>query len=73
VQVTTLAGNVRLTIPAGTQPEQVFRVAGRGMPMLKSPEQRGDLFVKVKLTLPRRLSEEQKTLLQKAAQLQKPS
>ena len=73
VQVPTLAGNVRLTIPAGTQADQVFRVAGRGMPLLKSTEKRGDLLVKVRLTLPRQLSDEQKTLLKKAAQLQKPS
>jgi len=72
VQVPTLSGNVRLTIPAGTQPEQVFRVTGRGMPVLKSPGKNGDLLVKVKVSVPRRLTEEQKTLLQKASQLQKP-
>lgn len=73
VEVHTLAGKLRLTIPAGTQPEQVFRLAGRGMPALKSPDKKGDLFVKVKLTLPRHLTEEQQTLLQRVAQLQKTS
>ena len=38
VEVRTCSGKVVLTIPAGTQPEQVFRVAGRGLPLLKRPE-----------------------------------
>jgi curved DNA-binding protein len=71
VEVPTLAGKLRLTIPAGTQPDQVFRLAGRGMPVLKSPDKKGDLFVKVKLTVPRHLTEEQQTLLQQAARFTK--
>jgi DnaJ-class molecular chaperone len=71
VEVPTLAGKLRLTIPAGTQPEQVFRLAGRGMPILKSPDKKGDLFVKVKLTVPRHLTDEQRTLLQQAVRLTK--
>jgi curved DNA-binding protein len=71
VEVPTMTGRVKLTIPAGTQPEQKFRVAGRGMPLLKDPEARGDLFVQVKVRLPRHLSAEQKALLEKARSLQK--
>jgi curved DNA-binding protein len=67
-EVKTLSGKVLLTIPQGTQPDQVFRVAGRGMPQLKSPETRGDLYVRVKLQVPRQLSERQKSLLEEAAQ-----
>ena len=63
VEVATMTGKVMLTIPAGTQPEQLFRLAGRGMPHLKDPEQKGDLFVRVKVRIPRNLSAEQKTLL----------
>ncbi len=37
VEVKTLSGKVVLTIPAGTQPDQVFRVAGRGMSVLNAP------------------------------------
>ncbi len=39
--VQTLDGQVTLKIPAGTQPEQVFRLAGRGMPRLKSSSGQG--------------------------------
>ena len=63
VEVETMTGKVKLTIPAGTQPEQLFRLAGRGMPHLKDAEQKGDLFVRVKVRIPRNLSAEQKTLL----------
>jgi curved DNA-binding protein len=71
VEVPTLNGKVRLTIPAGTQPDQVFRLGGRGMPALKSPEKHGNLFVRVKVSLPRKLSDEQKSLLEQAAKLVK--
>jgi curved DNA-binding protein len=66
--VETLSGKVVLTIPPGTQPEQVFRLAGRGMPHLKNPQARGDLFVLIKVQVPRQLSEKQKKLLEEASQ-----
>ena len=67
VEVKTLAGKVLLTIPPGTQPEQVFRVAGRGMPLLKDPGTKGDLYVLVKVQIPRGLSAKQKALLEQAS------
>lgn len=66
VEVETPEGKVKLKIPAGTQPEQVFRLAGRGMPRLKSA-QKGDLFVRVKVKIPKNLSSKQKALLEEAA------
>ncbi len=65
-QVDTMEGPVTLKIPAGTQPEQVFRLAGRGMPRLKSSQGKGDLFVRVKVHVPKDLSDQQKALLQQA-------
>ncbi len=65
-EVKTLAGKVVLTIPAGTQPDQVFRVAGRGMPVLKRPEAKGDLYVHVSVQIPRQLTAKQKSLLEAA-------
>jgi curved DNA-binding protein len=69
VAVHTVDGEVTLKIPAGTQPEQVFRLAGRGMPRLRSPQSRGDLFVRVKVRVPRDLTARQKELLAEAARL----
>ena len=69
VQVKTLSGNVVLTIPAGTQPEQVFRVTGRGMPVLKHPQATGDLYVHLKVQIPRQLTANQRSLLSDLAKL----
>jgi curved DNA-binding protein len=71
VDVPTLGGKVHLKVPAGTQPDQVFRISGRGMPSSKSPQSKGDLFVKVKVIIPRNLTSEQKSLLEDAARKQK--
>jgi curved DNA-binding protein len=68
VEVKTLSGKVILTIPVGTQPEQVFRLSGRGMPQLKRPEIKGDLYVCVKVQIPRQLTDKQKSLLKQAAE-----
>jgi curved DNA-binding protein len=59
VDVETLAGRVLLTIPAGTQQGQTFRLAGKGMPHLKG-DGVGDLFVKVKVVLPGKLEGRQR-------------
>lgn len=68
-EVQTMNGKVKLTIPPGTQPEQVFRIAGRGMPNLKSPATKGDLFVRLKVEIPRYLSSKQRELLEEASKL----
>ncbi|MDH5613374.1 MAG: J domain-containing protein [Gammaproteobacteria bacterium] len=62
-KVQTIDGNISLSIPAGTQPEQVFRLSGRGMPNLRSPQSKGDLYVRVKVKIPKNLSDKQKELL----------
>jgi curved DNA-binding protein len=64
VTVNTLSGNVSLTIPPGTQPGQKFRLAGRGMPELKSPKTLGNLYVQVKVEIPKKLTDEQKRLFE---------
>ena len=68
-EVETMTGKVKLSIPAGTQPEQVFRIAGRGMPYLKSSNTKGDLFVRLKVEIPRYLSSKQRELLEEASKL----
>lgn len=62
--VTTPDGKVLLTIPAGTQPGQTFRLTGRGMPKLRTPSEHGDMYVKVKVQLPRKLSKKQQELFE---------
>jgi len=67
--VETPTGKVKLSIPAGTQTDQVFRLAGRGMPHLKNPATKGDLFVKLKVQVPKYLSSKQRDLLEEAARI----
>jgi curved DNA-binding protein len=68
-EVDTPNGKIKLNIPAGTQPEQVFRLAGRGMPHLKSPTTKGDLFVKLKVQIPKYLSSKQIELIEEASRI----
>jgi curved DNA-binding protein len=65
--VPTPTGDVKLTIPPGTQPEQVFRLNGRGMPHIKNPDAHGDLFARARVRIPRTLTEQQKKLFQELA------
>jgi len=69
INVDTISGSVVLTIPPGTQPGQVFRLKGRGMPHLKNPNKFGDLYVKVNVKIPRNLTEKEKELFQKLANM----
>ena len=68
-QVETLDGRIKMNVPAGTQPEQVFRLAGRGMPHVKNPEQKGDLYVRLKVQIPKYLSPKQRELLDEASRI----
>jgi curved DNA-binding protein len=70
VAVRTLRGDVMLTIPPGTQPDHSFRLKGRGMPHLKDPERYGDLYVRVKVELPRKLTARQKELFEQLARIE---
>jgi curved DNA-binding protein len=67
VNVLTLTGNLMLTIPAGTQPGQTFRLSGKGMPKLRRSETRGDLYVRVNVRIPRNLDSEQRELFENFA------
>jgi curved DNA-binding protein len=67
--VETLSGKVKLNVPAGTQPEQVFRLAGRGMPTVKNVNEKGDLYVRLKVQVPKYLSPKQRELLEEASRI----
>jgi curved DNA-binding protein len=63
-RVETPAGDVMLSIHAGTQNGQTFRLRGKGMPQLRHPEEHGDLYAKVDVQLPTDLSERERELFQ---------
>ena len=62
VIVPTIDGDVKYTIPAGTQPGTVFKLRDRGIPVLNG-RGRGDQLVRVNVEVPKRLTERQKELL----------
>jgi curved DNA-binding protein len=64
VEVPTLAGPVKLTIPAETANGRVFRLRGQGMPQLRTPDQRGDLYATIEVQLPRGLNDEERQLFE---------
>jgi curved DNA-binding protein len=68
-EVETMTGKVKLNIPAGTQPEQVFRLAGRGMPHVRNRNQKGDLYVRLKVQVPKYLSAKQRQLIEEASKI----
>ncbi|MDX1521751.1 MAG: J domain-containing protein, partial [Anaerolineae bacterium] len=59
-KVSTLSGEVKLKIPAGSPNGKTFRLRGKGMPKLKKPAEHGDLFVTLKVKLPTNLTPQQK-------------
>jgi len=63
LEVPTLAEPVSVEVAAGTQPGEVLTLRGHGMPRLQR-HGRGDLRVVVNVQIPRRLSEEQRALLE---------
>jgi len=67
VRVSILDGDVMLKIPPETQSGKVFRLRGKGMPSLRNPRRRGDLYVKVMVIVPRNLSEQEKELFRRLA------
>lgn len=69
VRVPTLEGDVMLRIPPETQNGRTFRLRGKGMPQLRQPDQRGDLYARVEVQVPTRLSAKQRELFQQLKQL----
>ena len=68
IEVPTLDGPVEISIPAGTQYGQTFRLSGKGMPHLRGGR-RGDQYVVVQVVVPKDLNSEQKNLLRKVGGL----
>ena len=68
VEVPTMTGEVAITIPAGTQYGQTFRLPAKGMPHVRTGRP-GDQYVVVKVVVPKNLGEEQKALLRKVGGL----
>jgi len=64
--VPTMDGDVSLTIPPGSQPGQILRLKGKGMPRLNGYG-RGNQLVRLKIVVPTQLTQKQKEILEELA------
>jgi len=63
IEVPTLVDTVALKIPSGTPCNKTFRMKDKGMPNLRNNSRKGDLFVRVVIDVPQKLSKEQRQKL----------
>ncbi|KAF5786682.1 putative Heat shock protein DnaJ, cysteine-rich [Helianthus annuus] len=71
LKVPTVDGMVDLKIPAGTQPGTTLVMAKKGVPILNKNNMRGDQLVRVQVEIPKRLSGEEKKLIEELSNLKK--
>ena len=64
IPVPTLGNDEMLTVPKSTQSDTRFRIRGKGLPHVTG-RGRGDLFVDVKVAVPKSVSPEQKSIIEK--------
>ncbi|KAJ0700822.1 putative Heat shock protein DnaJ, cysteine-rich [Helianthus annuus] len=72
-KVKTVEGMTELQIPAGTQPGDILVLARKGAPKLNRPSIRGDHLFTVKVTIPKRVSGQERELLEELASLNNPA
>lgn len=69
IWVNTLdAKRIKLKVPSGTQDAKMLRIRGEGVPVLNAGGRRGDLYVKLKVEIPTRLSARERELLKQFAE-----
>jgi molecular chaperone DnaJ len=67
IQVPTIDGMQPMSIPAGTQTGQVFRLRGKGIPHVRNEDIRGDMLINIFVKVPTNLSDEQRELMERFA------
>lgn len=63
IEVPTIDGQVSLKVPAGTQPDTIIRLRGRGV-RIPNRNLSGDEYVQIKVTVPSKLTSDQRRLLE---------
>jgi molecular chaperone DnaJ len=61
LRMPTLDGHAQLEVPAGTQPDTVLRMSGKGLPVYGG-DSRGDLYVSLQVRIPEKLARDEKKL-----------
>ncbi len=71
IQVDTLAGKVSVNIPKGAQTGNRLRLKGKGMPVYGRSNEYGDLFIKIKVLIPKNLTKEEEEQFKKLRDMKK--
>lgn len=71
--VATLGGSAKLSIPPGTSGGKLFKLKGLGMPAFSKSLAKGDLYVRIQIEVPEKLSADEKELFEKLAAEKKPT
>ena len=64
VEVPTIDGKVKIKVPAGTQSGKIFRLKGKGLPSVQAYG-RGDQLIHVNIWTPKKLSDDEKKMMEK--------
>jgi molecular chaperone DnaJ len=70
IEVPTLDGRSLLRVPPGTSSGQRLRLREKGMPSVRQPGKRGDLYVELQVVVPKPVDERVRNLLRELARLQ---
>ncbi|MEK7254191.1 MAG: DnaJ C-terminal domain-containing protein, partial [Bacteroidota bacterium] len=68
VEVPTIDGRVKIKVPPGTQAGKIFRLKDKGLPSVQSYE-RGDQLIQVNIWTPKKMTDEERHLLEKLRDL----
>lgn len=68
IEIRTLEGPTKLKIKPGTQPGTLLRLKGKGLPNMRNGK-RGDMYVKIKVEIPTKISKEERRVLEKLAEI----
>ena len=59
IEIPTMSRPVKMTIPEGVDIDKTLKLKGKGMPKYNNPKQFGDLLVKLKIEIPKKLTQEE--------------
>ena len=66
----TLYGNVKCRIPAGTQSGSKIRIKNKGIQSMKNPSVRGDEYVTIQIAVPKNPTQQEKNKIRELAELE---
>lgn len=69
IEIPTLTGIVKITIPKESETGKILKLKGKGMPIYNNPLKYGDLLVKLTVNLPKKITKEEEDLFKKLQSL----